>query len=171
MLRLVLTAIGPSAVCVLFPLDPCRKGSPSLFDGAGFVPRFANNFDARLARGSRPATGSDENEHWLWVKHQGCDDAGRLAECHADVALLAVADMAPPAMLAKFETAAPVSSATWMVNFLEDAEARSAATNGWWLLRTSAEHAKHGYSSQDMAVYGKGGVPVIVGRQSVAIFA
>ena len=45
-----------------------------------------------------------------------------------------------------------------------------ACDGGYWLLRTRAEHAQHGYSSQDMAVFGKYGA-VAVGRQCVAIYA
>jgi hypothetical protein len=42
---------------------------------------------------------------------------------------------------------------------------------GWFLLRQKAEHASQGYSSQDMVVYGRGGRPVLAGRQNVAIYA
>ena len=42
--------------------------------------------------------------------------------------------------------------------------------DGWWLMRTAAEHAREGYSSQDMQVWNTKGELVITGRQNVAIF-
>ena len=72
------------------------------------------------------------------------------------------------AIMAKFSGPDPVASATWQVNLLSDA-ARSEA-GGWWLLRSRVEHARGGYSSQDMTVFGEGGRPVAVSRQCVAIF-
>ena len=82
--------------------------------------------------------------------------------------LVAIADLLPPAIAARFPGASPVSSATWMLNFLS--EEREALDSGWFLLRSKAEHARGGYSSQDMAMYGAGGTPIAVGRQCVAIF-
>ena len=61
-----------------------------------------------------------------------------------------------------------MASVTWQVNYLQDAP--SSAPGGWWLVKSRLEHARHGYSSQDMAVFGRGGQAVLVGRQSVALF-
>jgi acyl-CoA thioesterase len=84
------------------------------------------------------------------------------------VALLALADMPPPALMAMFTELAPISSMTWMVNVLCD-EPRTR--DGWWLLQSRAENASQGYSSQDMLVWNRDGELVIAGRQNVAIFA
>ena len=185
-----------------------------LFAGAPFRPVFTQNFEARLALGGKPASGyAGAAEHFIWVRHRGCiggasESGGSLVDQHgggesdggglgvgsvagvaAEVAMLALADMPPPAMLPRFPSPAPIASATWHVNFLEDltaahhpapavgaaAEAEATAVcarpGGWWLLMARAEHAKAGYSSQDMALWGRDGRPVLVGRQSVAIFA
>jgi hypothetical protein len=55
------------------------------------------------------------------------------------------------------------------VNLLTDR--LEAFAGGWWLLRARAEHARHGYSSQDMEVWGAGMQCVAVSRQLVAIYA
>jgi acyl-CoA thioesterase len=134
------------------------------------APNFAQNFDARLARGAWPVSGSTCSDHWLWVRHKGCDGAGNVdGAAHAAVSLLALADMPPPAMMAKFAVPRPVSSLTWLVNLL-DVRPQSVE-GGWYLLRQRADHASQGYSSQDMLVYGQGGRPVLAGRQSVGIYA
>ena len=68
----------------------------------------------------------------------------------------------------KFAGPAPIATASWHVNMLCDAA--TAYAGGWWLVRTRVEHARDGYSSQDMAVWGGGNQPVLVAKQSVAIF-
>lgn len=126
----------------------------------GLGPPFASHFETRLAKGARPATGSDEFDHYIWVRHRDREATGM-------VALLALADMPPPALMPMFKEFAPISSMTWMVNALCD---EPKTRDGWWLLRTRAEHASGGYSSQDMPVWNRDGELVIAGRQSVAIF-
>ena len=57
---------------------------------------------------------------------------------------------------------------TWHLNLL--AAQPQPFESGHWLLRTRAEQAHHGYSSQDMELWGRGGL-VAVSRQCVAIYA
>ena len=128
-------------------------------EGAG--PSFTNHFETRLARGARPGTGADAHDHFIWVRHKDSAADGV-------VALLALADMPPPAVMPMFKEFAPISSMTWMVNLLTESP---RTEGGWWLLQSRAENASHGYSSQDMLVWNAAGELVIAGRQSVAIFA
>ena len=79
----------------------------------GLGPSFANHFETRLAKGARPGTGADEHDHFIWVRHK--DDAA-----DSVVALLALADMPPPAVMPMFKEFAPISSMTWMVNLLTE---------------------------------------------------
>ena len=122
---------------------------------------FGHHFDARLAKGARPISGSKEHDLFVWVRHEDRSAEGA-------VALLALADMPPPAVLPMFTELAPISSMTWMVNVLTDAP---ETRDGWWLLQSRAENASQGYSSQDMLVWNRDGELVIAGRQNVAIFA
>lgn len=124
-------------------------------------PSFAHHFDNRLAKGGRPLSGSKEHDHYIWVRH-------RDESAEGIVALLALADMPPPAMMPMFSEAAPISSMTWMVNVLCG---KPKSRDGWWLLQSRAEQASDGYSSQDMLVWNSDMELVIAGRQSVAIFA
>jgi acyl-CoA thioesterase len=126
----------------------------------GLGPNFASHFDTGLAKGARPGTGSKEHDHFIWVRH--CDAAAT-----GVVALVALADMPPPAVMPMFPTFKPVSSMTWMMNFLTDSP---QTRDGWWLLESRAENAGQGYSSQDMLVWNRDMELVIAGRQSVAIF-
>lgn len=126
----------------------------------GFGPAFVRHFEARLAKGARPISGTDGHDLFIWVRHkEGSDDSLP--------ALLALADIPPPAVLPMFTKPAPISSMTWMVNFLTD---RPATRDGWWLLQSRADNVSQGYSSQDMLVWNRDGELVIAGRQSIAIF-
>ena len=127
----------------------------------GLGPSFANHFETRLAKGARPGTGADEHDHFIWVRHKD-------VAADSVVALLALADMPPPAVMPMFKEFAPISSMTWMVNLLTE---NPQTDDGWWLLQSRAENASNGYSSQDMLVWNAAGELVIAGRQSVAIFA
>jgi len=135
------------------------KESRNLFENQP-GPSFSNNFECLLAKGAVPVSGADTSELFIWVRHKD-PRATNMA------ALIGIADMPPPAVLPMFEEFAPVSSMTWMMNFLSD---DISTEDGWWLLRTAAEHARDGYSSQDMQVWNSSGELVISGRQNVAIF-
>ncbi len=156
-------AARPSAFDRVFtpiPAVPPPEDCQPFFSDA-FRPAFVQHFDERLAKGAHPVTGSTAYDHFVWVRH-------RDEQATSVAALLALADMPPPAMMAMFSEFAPVSSMTWIVNFLA---AAPQTRDGWWLLRFCAENAAQGYSSQDMMVWNRDGSPVIAGRQSVAIFA
>lgn len=137
---------------------PPDEGALYMPEGEG--PAFLRHFEHKLVRGGRPASASSASDHLLWIRHKD-----RLAA--SESALLALADMPAPAVMPMFGHLAPASSMTWMVNFL----ASSFETEGgWWLVETRAENAKDGYSSQDMFVWSRAGVPVIAARQQVTIF-
>lgn len=132
---------------------------PFIPEGRG--PSFADHFDSRLAKGGRPASGSKDHDHFIWVRHKD-------EHANSVVGLLALADMPPPALMPMFAAFAPISSMTWMVNLLTD---KPQSRDGWWLMQSRAEQAGDGYSSQDMLVWNREGELVISGKQSVAIFA
>lgn len=123
-------------------------------------PVFTQHFDCRLAKGGLPVSGSEHSEHFIWIRFK--DDVPT-----NETTLLAIGDMPPPAVLPMFKEFAPVSSINWAVNFTQD---KPTTKDGWWLMRTAAEDAKHGYSSQDMQVWNSDLELVMTGRQSVAIF-
>ncbi|MBY0422584.1 MAG: thioesterase family protein [Parvularculaceae bacterium] len=138
------------------PPDACPVFIP---EGRG--PAFAAHFEQKLAKGARPITGSSEHDHFIWIRH-------RDPEATTIPALLALADMPPPAVLPMFKAPAPISSVTWIVNFLD---AAPQTEDRWWLVESRAENARQGFSSQDMMVWNARGEAVIAARQQVAIFA
>lgn len=153
----------------LRPPDDC----PSLTTGfpEHLAPAFTRHFDCRLARGAFPGSAASESDNWLYVRFDGCNADGGVDGVDTDVALLALADMPPPAIMSRFSGPAPISSINWHVNIVQPNAV--AAEGGWWLLHQRAEAAADGYVSQDMTVYGgeDNGTLVAAGRQSVAIYA
>lgn len=123
-------------------------------------PPFTAEFESLLAEGDPPVSGSNKHAIKLWIRHRDTSAEGL-------VALLGLADMPPPAVLAMFESFAPVSSMNWSLNFLAE---DFATEDRWFLLESRAENARDGYSSQDMRIWNSEGRLVVTARQSVAIF-
>jgi len=123
-------------------------------------PAFTHHFDARMACGGIPFSNAKESDIEVWVKH---------IDPHANnlVALVAMADMLPPAIVPMFKKPAPISSMTWMFNLLTDDLPNE---NAWWLMGAFTEHAQQGYSSQNMTMHDRAGNLVLVGRQNVTLF-
>lgn len=121
---------------------------------------FFNNFDTRLAEGAYPGTGSDVYDNFYWVRHkdEGATDV---------VSLIAAADVVPPAIMSIQKGFARLSSMTWGFNLVQE---QPFTKEGWWLMRSRAESAKNGYSSQDMWVWNSEYELIMTGRQNVAIF-
>ncbi|MNU97860.1 hypothetical protein D3C71_879500 [compost metagenome] len=125
-----------------------------------FAPAFTQNFQMRPAGGALPISGATHPELLIWMRHidaSGVDPA---------VALVAMADALPPAAFTSFTAPAPISSINWSFDLLEP-----VPTGEWFLLRSFSEHARDGYSSQDMHVWNEDGQLLMRGRQSVAVFA
>jgi hypothetical protein len=82
--------------------------------------------------------------------------------------VLALADFIAPVALSHLKSPAPGSTLTWMVEMLA-AELGSLPLEGW---RVDAEliAAVDGYTSQSVMLWGPGGVPVALSRQSMVIF-
>jgi acyl-CoA thioesterase len=134
---------------------------PDFFHGAPPVLRFLQHLEGRHVAGSLPFSGSTDPEMTLWLRHS------TEAKTSPLVALLALADAPPPAASTMATTPSPISTMTWSVDLLTD---RIETTDGWWLVRNSAEQIGDGYSSQAMTVWNAEGVAVMASRQNVAVF-
>jgi acyl-CoA thioesterase len=153
----------PSAFDVEAPGAPPvarPDASPSLFGDRH--PAFAAHFDMRLAAGNRPVTGATSGDMTVWARYRdpaGADDV---------TALIAMADALPPASMPRMAAPAAISSMTWQFDLCDAARFKSA---DWVLMRSADEAVGHGYSGQSMGMWDADGQPILVGRQSVAIFA
>lgn len=148
--QLDLTWIGKPAVA-------SAAESQDLAQGRGF----GQHFERRIAGGSTPLAGEGDPELLWWIRHRDADAGSNAAS------LLALGDVLPPAAAVLYREWAPISSMTWMVEFTDqDAQPQE----GFWLCQSKAEVTAAGYSAQGMTLWGAGDRPVLIGRQTVAVF-
>ncbi len=118
------------------------------------APSFIHNFDVI----EMPRIGAD----WTrWVRLKDRDGIDPMTE------IATVGDALPPAALALATQTGPISSMTWLVNLLTLAP---ETRDGWWLMRSVADYARNGCSSQVMTIWNADGVPIASGMQSIALF-
>jgi len=127
----------------------------------GLAPNFMQHFDMRLLAGNLPLSGAGGSEFLFEI---GLRDEARAGESH----VVAIADCLPPLALAHSSRPAPVSTLTWMLEFLADDLA--ALASGPWRLDGRLLAASDGYTNQSTVVWAPGGVPVALSHQSVAVF-
>lgn len=142
------------------PDAPRPEDIPALMP-KGIGPSFIRNFEVLLARGEPPFSGGDSGENLLWMRH-----ADPYVPNSA-TALLALGDAPPPAAMSMFTSPIKVSSMNWSIDVLTD---RFDTENNWWLSRSTAQTLADGYSSQAMTLWNTSGEPVMVSRQTIAIF-
>jgi acyl-CoA thioesterase len=143
------------------PNVPAPDDSEPFFPGDRPAISFQRHFESRKAGGARPMMPGAEPEYLIWFRHRDEDAREGL------VPLIALADAPPPAAMVMFPQAAPISTMTWSMDLLSGAP---ATKDGWWLVKSRAEAARNGYSSQTMTVWNTNGEAVIAARQNVAIF-
>ena len=151
----------PSKIRHDFYKFPAVKG-PQNYQSLGVVsqaPASLANFELRFAGKSLPVTGSDHPELMAWVRH--VDAVG----VDPTVALLAMGDSLPLAVMACFTEFAPISSMTWTMDVAEPVVAGE-----WYLLRSASQRSADGYSFQTMEIWNEQGTLVLSGSQTVAIF-
>ncbi|KQT33558.1 hypothetical protein ASG29_05865 [Sphingomonas sp. Leaf412] len=132
------------------PDDTTFKGNPHV--------AFTRNFEF-LDRREGPSLKPAEWLRWTRLnEREGLDPM---------VELIAIADCLPPAALRILGRNVPMSSLTWILNILGPVP---ATEDGWWLLRSDADYARAGSSSQVMGVWNAAGEKVAEQMQSVAVF-
>jgi hypothetical protein len=124
-------------------------------------PLFADHFDMRLAKGALPVSGATDADICWWLK------ALDSHEDYAEATLLALADAPPPAALSLFDTFTPLSTMTWMVDFLTDAP---SSPDGWYAAHLKSEAIGDGYSAQNSYLWASDGKPLLACRQTIALF-
>ena len=144
------------------PDVPRPEDCPPFADASSLRPAFVENFDIRRAGGSTPLSRVERPEFVAWARHLDATDVD------PRVAVVALADCLAPAVTTSFVEWAPISTMTWTVHFCSDL---TADPSGWFLIRSSSDHAANGYSYQTMAVYDANEVLVLTATQTVALYA
>lgn len=133
-----------------------EDGAPlSSSRGATFL---RHNFDVRFAL---PKSTAKRAEMCWWARARDRTNLAPIIE------LLLCADVLPPGVMPLLDPTVPVSTMHWQANILT---AVPQTDRGWWLLRSTGDHARSGFSSQRMSMWNTNGQPIMAGLQSIAIF-
>jgi acyl-coenzyme A thioesterase PaaI-like protein len=127
----------------------------------GVSPSFTQHFKARWVVGGPPWSGRSQPDN---VIELGMRDSGNATESH----VVAMADFIPPIALSYLKTFVPAASLTWMLELLPE-DVTSLPLDGWRLdAQMTAAHS--GYINQSLVLWGPGGIPVALGRQTMVVF-
>ena len=127
----------------------------------GWRPTSPSTSSARWIVGGPPWSGIEGPES---VIEFGMRDSGDATESH----VLAMADFIPPVALSYLKAPVPAASLTWMVELLPE-DVGSLPLEGWRIdAQMTAAHG--GYINQSLILWGPGGVPVALGRQTMVVF-
>ena len=141
------------------PEVPKPDAAKSFFND-GRRPGFTKNFNMRFAAGSIPMSGAEDADMTLWMRHRDEEAKGMLA-------LLAVGDAPPPAAMATFTEPKMISSMNWSIEMLTS---EPVTEDRWYLARHTSPQGADGYCVQDMTMWNTSGQPMMIGRQTVAVF-
>jgi hypothetical protein len=127
----------------------------------GVTPNFTQHFKARWIAGGPPWSGIERPDNVIEVAMR---DQGNATESH----VLAMADFIPPVALSYLKTPVAAASLTWMLELLGE-DVSSLPLDGWRIdAMMTAAHS--GYINQSLMLWGPGGVPVALGRQTMVVF-
>jgi acyl-CoA thioesterase len=155
-------AARQSVVSVVPQQPPVESAKPlQLPFVPGLTPNFHHHFAIRWLSGGLMFSGSSLAENVLELDMR---DSAPTSEEH----VLAIADVVPPVALSMLKAPVPGSSMTWMLEMLHDRLAELPLQG--WRMDAQVVAAVDGYTSQAGLLWGPGGVPVAVSRQSMVIF-
>lgn len=146
-------ARAPKAPRVTAPAD-----TPDLWKTT--KPAFTQHLDQRLVMGARPGSGASTGDLGVWVRHA-------TAVAPSTAALLALGDALPPATLSRATAPTTISTMTWGFDLFDPVH---HGGTGWYLVRSTDDGVGEGYAGQAMSMWDEGGNPVLIARQSIAVF-
>lgn len=127
----------------------------------GLSATFSRYFEATWLRGNIPFTGDKSNESVIALSMK---DEGLTTEYH----VVAIADYSPPVAISQLTRPVFGATMTWMLEFLTE-NLTGLALDGW-RIDTEMMAAKDGYTNQSLVIWGPGGVPIALSRQTMVIF-
>ncbi len=146
------------------PVSPVQKtplSDPTIETYHPPFPLFYSQFEVAPIHNMPFAKAETPDLYW-WIRHND-EDARK-----SMTGLITLADALIPAYGTSMSEWTPMSSVNWMINMLGD---NPTTEEGWWLVRTTADSAGGGFSSQNMAIWNTSGECVMLARQLVSIFA
>jgi Thioesterase-like superfamily len=127
----------------------------------GATPNFTQHFRARWVVGAPPRSGDTNADSVIELAMR---DQGNATEYH----VVAMADFIPPIALSHLKEMVPAASLSWMLELLPE-NVSSLPLDGW-RIDAQMTAADGGYTHQSLMLWGPGGVPVALGRQTMMVF-
>jgi acyl-coenzyme A thioesterase PaaI-like protein len=127
----------------------------------GVTPNFTQHFKARWVVGAPPWSGSGRPDNVIELAMR---DRGNATESH----VVAMADFIPPVALSYLKAPVAAASLNWMLELLCE-DVGSLPLEGW-RLDAQMTAAQNGYINQSVMLWGPGGIPVALGRQTMVMF-
>jgi acyl-CoA thioesterase len=127
----------------------------------GVAPSFTQHFKARWIVGGPPWSGTESADSVIELAMR---EPGNATESH----VVAMADFPPPIALSYLKAPVAAASLTWMLELLP-VDFGSLPLEGWRIDAHMAA-ASGGYINQSLMLWGPGGVPVALGRQTMVVF-
>ena len=127
-------------------------------------PAFVQHFEGFGAGGQRLVSRAAQPELLLWLRHRDPQAMLTLP------GLIALGDAPPAAAYTMLSAPVPVSSITWSIELVNAAAALAAPGDAWYLLRSTSEDVRDGYSVQNMTLWAQDGTLITLARQNVAVF-
>jgi acyl-coenzyme A thioesterase PaaI-like protein len=155
--------LARSSAVALHPARPAVTSQQPIEPSSipGVRPNFTQHFDAHWVVGGPPWSGSGAPENVIELAMR---DRGNATESH----VLAMADFIPPVALSYLTTPVAAASLNWMLELL--AEDVSGLPLDGWRLDAQMIAAHNGYINQSVILWGPGGIPVALGRQTMMMF-
>jgi acyl-CoA thioesterase len=144
------------------PKTPSPGTTEAFFRSGG--PKFTQHFEGFVAGGQKLLSSAETPEILLWLRHR--DPSGMTSL----PGLIALGDTPPVAAYTMLSAPVPVSTITWSVEIIDAAAALRAPSDAWYLLRSVGEDVREGYSVQNMELWARDGMLILLARQTVAIF-
>lgn len=131
---------------------------------AGLMPEFTQHFDMRWSEGGLPFSGHESPNMKGWIRLRDTSDADTI-----DPALvLALVDAWPPAVVARCNGLANLSTMTWASAYRPLNEAIRA--DGWWAYQADTLSSSDGYAHIRSTLWTPNGEAIAFGQQTVAVF-
>ncbi|POD79955.1 acyl-CoA thioesterase [Pseudomonas syringae group genomosp. 3] len=159
---MVFTAHRTTRIQHTYPQPPAAERPENITELARpHAPACIHNFEIRpVTGGALPFSGASFPQMIMWARHLDSEGVDPM------VALIALADVLPPAAATVLTEPVPLSTISWAFDII------NLPRNGeWFLLKSSSCQAGVGYSLQDMEIWSERGELILMGRQTVAIFA
>jgi acyl-CoA thioesterase len=128
----------------------------------GITPNFVQHIDSHMLSNSIPFTGVDTTEVTGWMKFK------QPAKLFNEVAIVALIDAWPPAVLQLLNKPAPASTITWNMEFIQPAPELKPDDNLFYDCKVV--QAINGYAHTEAKVFHPNGELLVLSRQMVGVY-